>query len=186
MARFFTLIYSAFAILRYRAFLNAPVASLNDLAFRVLRISFFIVSAIGTAWSSICFLQRVLPGSVLPTERWFVSGFLAGLWAFVVRGAERGNFLYTARASMDSLWKVGRKKGWWKGVKNGDVLLFAACLTLVNVVYERDPAAISGPVVRKGMGVVRGDGWVDRLEVIKKKKEEEVKAKSGEQVKKDI
>jgi len=67
-----------------------------------------------------------------------------------------------ARMSLDSAWKVGVKHGWWKGVKNGDVLLFALSLAVINSVYEKDPKAVSGGVVRKGLGMLRGDGWVDR------------------------
>ena len=164
MAKFFTVIYAVFALPRYKAFVTAPMQSLNALAASILRTSFFLTSAIGTAWSSICLLQRILPGSTLPTSRWFVSGFLAGLWAFLERGgsSSRGNFLYSARMSLDSLWKMGKKKGWWRGVKGGDVVLFTAGLALVNVVYERDPSAVEGGLVRKGLGMLRGEGWVDR------------------------
>ena len=37
---------------------------------------------------------------------------------------------------------------------------------LVNTVYEVDPKAVSGGVVRKGLGVLRGEGWVDRAEEV--------------------
>ena len=68
----------------------------------------------------------------------------------------------SVRLSIDSLWKVGVKRGWWKGVKNGDVWVFVAGMMLLNVVYEVDPKAVSGGVLRKGIGMLRGDGWVDR------------------------
>ena len=70
--------------------------------------------------------------------------------------------MYSARMSLDSFWKVGKSRGWWKGVRNGDVLLFVVSLMLVNVVYERDPKAVSGGVLRKSLGMLRGEGWVDR------------------------
>ena len=57
------------------------------------------------------------------------------------------------------------KRGWWKGVRNGDVLLFTASAVLVNVLYEAQPKAVRGALVRKGFGVLRGDGWVDRAAV---------------------
>jgi hypothetical protein len=66
--------------------------------------------------------------------------------------------------SIDSLWKVGRKRGWWKGISNGDVFLFVASLALMNAVYEARPAAVKGGAVRKGMGVMRGEGWVDKAQ----------------------
>jgi len=64
--------------------------------------------------------------------------------------------------SIDSLWKVGIKRGWWRGVKNGDVLLFVLSLATVNVMYEISPKSVNSGVVRKGLGILRGEGWVDR------------------------
>jgi hypothetical protein len=164
VARFFTLIYGAFAMLAYKSLLKSPMPFLNRLAARILRMSLFITGAIGTSWGSICLFNNYMPRAMLSTQRWFLGGFLGGLWAYVARNGERGNFLYSLRLSIDSLWKVGRKRGWWKGVKNGDVLVFVASLALLNAVYEARPAAIKGPALRKGMGVMRGEGWVDKAE----------------------
>lgn len=97
------------------------------------------------------------------TQRWFLGGALGGLWAFLERRGGRSNFLYCTRQSADSLWKVGVKRKWWRGVAGGDVLLFAASLAVVNVVYEVDPKAVNGTMVRKGLGMLRGEGWVDRV-----------------------
>lgn len=165
VARFFTIVFTAFSVLRYKAFVKEPLASVNRLAQSILRMSIFITGSIGTAWGSICLFQQVLPGNFLPTQRWFLSGFLAGMWAFLERKASRSNFMYSARLSLDSLWKVGVKHGWWKGIRNGDVLLFAASIALINATYEVNPKAIQGSVVRKGLGILRGDGWVDRAVV---------------------
>ena len=152
-------------------------------------MALFVTGAIGTSWGSICFFNNYLPKNVLPTQRWFLGGFLGGMWAFVARQKERGNYLYSVRLSLDSLWKVGKKRGWWKGITNGDVLLFVGSLALLNVVYEMKPEAVQGAMLRKGMGVLRGEGFVDRAEpstkdgkeeMVKKEQEEEV---LGEKVK---
>lgn len=121
-----------------------------------------ITGMVGTAWGSVCLLQQFLPRTVLPTQRFFFGGFLAGLWAFLERKKGRSNFLYAARLSIDSLWKVGVKHGWWRGVRSGDVLLFVASLMAVNAVYEANPEAVCGAVLRKGLGMLSGEGWVDR------------------------
>lgn len=60
------------------------------------------------------------------------------------------------------MWKVGVKRGWWKGIKNGDVLLFVVSLATVNALYEISPRSVNSGVARKGLGVLRGEGWVDR------------------------
>lgn len=177
MAKFWTVIYVALSIPRYRLFMSMPLTALNGLAGKILRTTIYLTGAIGTAWSSICLLQRILPRKVLPTGRWFLSGFLAGLWAYVDRSSGRSGYLYSARTSIDSTWKVGRKKGWWKGVKNGDVLLFTLCLALINCIYERDPKAVNSGVLRKGMGIFRGDGWVDRALLLEEQKKLEAEKK---------
>ncbi|KAF2396082.1 hypothetical protein EJ06DRAFT_483971 [Trichodelitschia bisporula] len=174
VARFFTLLYGAFSLLRWRAFVKTPGPAFLRLARTVLRMALYVTGALGTSWASICAFQAFLPRNVLPQGRFVAAGALAGSWAFLDRGAGRGNFMYTARMSADSLWKVGRKRGWWNGVRGGDVLLFVGSLALLGGVYEADPAAVTSGVIRKGFGVLRGEGWVDRLEAPKATEEKVV------------
>lgn len=168
-ARFFGTIYGALALLSLRpSSLTSASRSkilhwLNRLSARILRLSLFVTGAIGTSWSSICLLGHMLPNNFLATQRWFLGGFLGGLWAFVAREHEKGQFLNTVRLSLASLWKVGVKRRWWTGVANGDVLLFCWALGVVNLAYEAEPGSVRGGIVRKGLGVFRGEGWVDRI-----------------------
>lgn len=181
VVKFFTLIYGGFALLAYKALLKDPMPFLNRLAARILRISLFTTGSIGTSWGSICLFNQILPRNFLPTQRWFFGGFLGGLWAYVARQKERGNFLYSMRLSIDSLWKVGRKRGWWRGVKNGDVLVFVAGLALINAVYEGRPGSVQGAMIRKGMGVLRGEGFTDRAEKDKVDVKEEARSSQEQQ-----
>lgn len=77
------------------------------------------------------------------------------MWGVVDRRGGHGHFLYSVRLSVDSLWKVGRKRGWWKGVRGGDVALFVAGLGVVNVVFENHRECMGG--VGKGVGWLRGE-----------------------------
>jgi hypothetical protein len=162
VARLFTFYFTAMSLARYRTFLGSPISAINNLAKSILRMSLFISGAIGTSWASSCLFQNILPRTFIPTQRWFLGGFLGGLWAFLERKKGRANFLYTLRMSIDSLWKVGVKKGWWRGIKDGDVLLFVISLATMNVLYEVSPRSVNSGVARKGLGVLRGEGWVDR------------------------
>lgn len=162
VARFFTIIFGVLSLARYKALIDAPFAALNRLAKSILRMTLFVTGAIGTSWASVCLFQQYLPAGFLPTQRFFLSGALGGLWALLERQHGRTTFLYSTRLSIDSAWKVGVKRGWWRGIKNGDVLLFVASLAVINAAYERDPKAVNGGVVRKALGMLRGDGWVDR------------------------
>lgn len=165
IAKFFAILYGAFSLLRIKAIVQHPLPALNRLSKSILRMTLFVTGAIGTSWGSICLMQNLLPRRVLPTQRFFLGGALGGTWAFLERKAGRSNFLYSTRLSIDSLWKVGVKHGWWRGVKNGDVLLFVASLALIQGIYEVDPKAVNGAVIRKSLGMLRGDGWVDRAVV---------------------
>lgn len=168
IAKFFTLIYGAFALLGYKTLIKAPMPFLNSVSKRILAMSVFITGSIGTSWGSVCLFNSFLPRGTLATQRWFLGGFLGGMWAFVARSKERDNFMYSLRLSIDSMWKVGKKRGWWKGVKNGDVLVFVASLALVNVVYSARPTAVKGGMIRKSVSSLRGEGWIDAAKTVEK------------------
>ncbi|KAI1775925.1 hypothetical protein F4818DRAFT_415428 [Hypoxylon cercidicola] len=161
MGRFFLLFYSVLMLPRYKLLYNSPLYLLNRLISKVLRISTFTTGAISTAWASICFFQTWFPRTFLPTQRFFLGGFLAGLWAWVERKDGRSVFLYSARTSVDSLWKVGVKRRWWRAMKGGDVWVFALALAITGAVYERDARAIRESRVRKGISWVRGSEFRD-------------------------
>ena len=136
-------------------------------------MSAFVAGSIGTGWVAICLFQNVLPPKVLPTQRFFLGGFIAGLWSFLEQGRSRGNFLYLTRLSMDSLWKVGVKRGWWKSLRGGDVWLFVAALAVINAVYTKDQNAIKGGAVRRVIAGLRGEGLALRARDIKDEYEDD-------------
>ncbi|KAB5566114.1 hypothetical protein GE09DRAFT_728734 [Coniochaeta sp. 2T2.1] len=161
LTRLALLVYSALLLPRFTRFYHFPLSTLNSLVTRALRTSTFVTGSISTIWSSLCFFQTWFPRSFLPTQRFFLSGFLAGFWAWVERKSGRGVFIYTARASVDSLWKVGVKRRWWRAMKGGDVWLFVLALMVTGVVYERDARAVREGEWRKGVSWARGEGWRD-------------------------
>jgi len=162
VVRYFSILFGLFSLLRIKAFISHPIPAFSRLAKVILRTSFFVTGAIGTAWGSICLFQNILPPKLLPTKRWILGGALGGSWAYLERKTGRGNFIFSTRLSLDSFWKVGVKRGWWKGIKNGDVLIFVASLAAMQAVYEKNPKAVDSAVVRKVLSLLRGDGWVDR------------------------
>ena len=161
LTRLFLLLYSALLLPKFRSLYHFPVSTLNQLATRALRMSAFLTGSISTAWASICFFQNWFPRGFLPTQRFFLGGFLAGFWAWIERKNGRGVFLYSARASVDSLWKVGVKRRWWRAMKGGDVWVFVLAVMLTGVVYEKDAKAVREKGWRKGISWVRGEGWRD-------------------------
>ncbi|KAH8808519.1 hypothetical protein F5884DRAFT_732949 [Xylogone sp. PMI_703] len=183
LARTFTLLFVAMSIPSYKSFYKSPITKLDQLARLVIKYTVFASGAIGSSWGAICLFQQLLPRHVLPTQRFFLGGFLGGMWGLVVRNDARGEFLTASRASIESLWKVGRKHGWWKGVRGGDIWLFVASLMVINVVFSKDPRAFRSGAMRKGLSSLRGEGLRDivaeedkRIEEEKKKKEQEAKS----------
>ncbi|KAK5056236.1 hypothetical protein LTR84_012789 [Exophiala bonariae] len=137
IARFYALYYGAFSLMKLKKIMKAPLAALNRLSESVLRSSFAITGSIGMAWASICLFQIILPRAFIPQFRFFFGGLLGGLFQLADRTASgHMTSLYTARTSVDSLWKVGVKHRWWKGIKAGDAWLFVAALALENLVYD--------------------------------------------------
>lgn len=93
--------------------------------------------------------------------RFFWGGFLGGLSSFIFHGHKeaKGTVMASVRLSMDSFWKVGVKKGWWRGVKwGGDVMLFTVGLGVINVVYDADREAVDDEMVARGIRFLRGEG----------------------------
>ncbi|KAI9820213.1 MAG: hypothetical protein M1827_005835 [Pycnora praestabilis] len=192
IAKGFTLIFSLLSLPRYKSFLANPILATDKLARSILRFTFFISGALGTSWGSICLFQHVFPRTLLYSQRWFLGGFLGGLWGFLDRKNGRSNFLYSARLSVDSLWKVGVKHGWWKGIRGGDVWLFTLALCAINIVHENDPKAVNGKIFRQGMSSLCGEavdralGQAQNLDEVQKVEEREVKVQGINTPLKDV
>lgn len=159
LCRFFTIYYGALSTLAYRKFLVDPIGAFNRLSGQILRTTAAVSGAIGASWGSICLFAAILPRNLLPRTRFFLGGLLGGCFQFLDRsGAGRTNSLYAARVSADSLWKVGRKHGWWRGIKDGDVYVFVAGLAILNVVYEwRREEAVDSGAFRGILKLLRGE-----------------------------
>lgn len=179
LARTFTLLFVALSLPRFKEFYKAPIQKLDRLAKSILKYTIFTSGAIGSSWGAICLFQQLLPRHTLATQRFFFGGFLGGLWGFVIRNDAKAQFFTAARASIDSLWKVGRKHGWWRGIRGGDVWLFVASLMVINVVFSRDPRALRSGAWRKGLSSLRGEGLRDRVAEEDKRIQEEEKGEEA-------
>ncbi|KAK3401793.1 hypothetical protein B0T20DRAFT_492711 [Sordaria brevicollis] len=186
LTKILLLVYSAMVLPRFSSLYHYPLSTIQGIISNALRMSTFLTGALGTWWSSICFFQTWLPRTFMPTQRFFLGGFLAGFWAYLEKKKGRPIFLHTAKASLNSLWKVGVKRRWWRAMKGGDVWVFVAALALTGVVYERDAKALREGNWRKGVSWVRGEGWRDWVETLElegdeadEKEEEEEKKYYG-------
>ncbi len=74
---------------------------------------------------------------------------------------------------MDSLWKVGVKRGWWRKMKGVDVWVFVAALALLNGVYTKDAGAIKGGMVRRVVAGLRGESMALRSSLAREREDED-------------
>lgn len=100
------------------------------------------------------------------------------MWAGLDQNGSKGNALYAARLSALSAWTVGQKRGWWKGVKGGDLGVVVMGLAVLNALVTRDQArgeeSVDSRVVRWTMEILRGDrelGMAPKVEGEKKGKD---------------
>ncbi|EER29684.1 hypothetical protein CPC735_073660 [Coccidioides posadasii C735 delta SOWgp] len=148
-----------------------PIASINALSRKILSWTAVLSAAIGSAWGSICFFNGVLPRSVLRTQRFYLSGALAGApFMFFGAAGYRSHFLYFFRLAIASAWKAGVKRGLWRGWKGGELWVLAVSWAVIGAVLESHPNAIAGPGFRKALAWIRGDGYTDLAELRAKKK----------------
>jgi hypothetical protein len=166
LGRFFTLVAFARSALDVKGWLTQPITTINELSRHIIASTAVLSAAIGSAWGSLCLWNAVLPRSVFPTQRFYLSGALAGIpFAFLGKGKNNRNVcLYFFRTAVDSAWKAGVKRGLWKGWRGGELWLFVVAWATLGCVLEARPGALQGPGFRKLLAWTRGEGWTDPLE----------------------
>ena len=165
IARLLSTVYLGLSILSAKSFVDHPITATNALCRRILRMTAVLSAAIGSAWGSVCLFNTFLPRSMLPTQRFFLSGALGGLpFALLGGGEHRSHFLYFFRLAIDSAWKAGAKRKLWRGYKGGELFVFVVSLALMGAILEKRPTAITGAGMRRGLTWMRGDGFVDPVE----------------------
>ncbi|PTU19279.1 hypothetical protein P175DRAFT_0558845 [Aspergillus ochraceoroseus IBT 24754] len=157
LARLITGLTLALSALKFKAWLASPLSTANSLSKRIITLTAVLSAALGSGWGSLCLWNLVLPRSVVPRQRFYLSGALAGV-PFAFLGHSRSVFLYFFRGAVDSAWKAGVKRGhwkrWWSG---GEVWLFVVAWAILGSVLEGRPTAVQGRAVRKLLAWAKGE-----------------------------
>ncbi|KAK4697199.1 hypothetical protein P7C70_g8248, partial [Phenoliferia sp. Uapishka_3] len=141
-AKFFGVLSLLGTALRWRKFTKDPESGVYHAVASTITSSAFVSLSIGTAWSTICLFQAYLPRSFLPTRRFYIQGFLAGLWVSLVNfgagGASRATDLgmYAARLAIQCFWEGRVKRGKIRNIRNGEVIYFALSMGALMSIYE--------------------------------------------------
>ncbi|KAI9371329.1 hypothetical protein BJX61DRAFT_31899 [Aspergillus egyptiacus] len=169
LVRLFTIVALARSLLNLKGWLAHPLSTVNALSSQIITQTAVLSSAFGSAWGSLCLWNATLPRSVLPTQRFYLSGAVAGLPFAFLGKQSRGLFLYFFRAAVESAWKTGAKRGLWKGWGGGEVWVFVVAWAMLGSSLECRPRSVQGPSVRKLLAWMRGDGIIDPLEKRKRR-----------------
>lgn len=166
-----TMYYAAFSLLRVSRLFKDPVQFIARLVSQILRATTVIVGGISGAWGSICLFNNYLPGSMIPKSRFFIGGMLGGFAAFLDQTPTgHANNMLVLRNSLDSLWKVGVKHRWWRGVNGGDVYVFVVALAAINMLYDVQREVFKQDRSMAVIRILRGD-----IEIgLKNKTEQEI------------
>ncbi|KAJ5273047.1 hypothetical protein N7478_008172 [Penicillium angulare] len=168
LARFITAVVVGFSLLGFKKVLAHPMMAINGMSKKILVMTAVLSTGIASSWGSVCMLNNTLPRSTLPTKRFFLSGALGSL-PFLLLSNNRSLFTYFFRASLDSAWKAGVKRKLWKGGRRYELTVFVLSLALMGSILESSPEAVQGAGVRKVLTWLRGDGYVDPVELEKRK-----------------
>jgi len=153
-----TMYYGIFSILRIRAAVKQPIAFMANLLQQILKVTAVVVGSIAGTWGSICFFNSYLPKSFMPRSRFFLGGALGGCLSVIDRSPTgHENAMYVTRMSVDSLWKVGVKHRWWKGIKGGDVYIFVVALAALNMLYDAQRPTFAQDRTMVAVKLLRGD-----------------------------
>lgn len=181
LAKIITTFTLALSVLKFKEFNEHPLTSLQNMCKRIVKLTAVLSAAVGSAWASLCFWNGTLSRATLPTKRFYLSGFLGGLPFFFV-GNSRHIFMYFFRAAVDSAWKSGVKRGLWRGWDGGELWLIVLAWAAIGSMLEARPSTVQGPGVRKLFAFLRGDNFVDPVEVLANKKAKRVAAKKESDV----
>lgn len=158
IGRFMALYYGALSLLQIKRLFKDPISFTSRLAAQILRVTIVVCGSLAGSWGSICFFNNYLPKSFIPQFRFFLGGALSSCLAIIDRSPTgHENAMYSTRSSLDSLWKVGRRRGWWKGVKGGDVWLFVISLAMFSILLDSQRATFAKDRSMAVIRLLRGD-----------------------------
>ncbi|GAA97354.1 uncharacterized protein L969DRAFT_49223 [Mixia osmundae IAM 14324] len=146
--RFMSILSGLGMLLRYKKVLRDPENAVYSFVTSTLGGSIFLSGAIGSAWASIDLFGKYLSPRTLPKERWYLQGFLAGLFVLFQRNRATDLAIYTARLSIQSAWQIAVKRRRVKPIPNGEAIYFALSTALLMALFEVKPKSIRSGLIQ--------------------------------------
>ncbi|KAM0789497.1 hypothetical protein ACM66B_000316 [Microbotryomycetes sp. NB124-2] len=165
-SKFFGALSFVGMLTRWKKLMKQPEEAIYNATLSTVSSSAFLSLALGTAWGSICAFQHYLPGRLLPTKRFYVQGFLAGLWVWLVPAARRVDLgLYSLRIALQCAWDVAVSRGKARNIPGGELLYFSVAMGILMSCHDRDPALLQSRLVKASLKRIGGPGQVERAEL---------------------
>ncbi|KAI5307187.1 hypothetical protein KEM56_003268 [Ascosphaera pollenicola] len=174
-------VHLVLSLLKLKGLLRHPLKTTNGLCVDVVSRTALLSAVISAAWGSICLFNNYLPRRFLPTQRFYLSGALAGLPFAALGQDHRGLFLYFFRIAIGSFWESGKRRKVFRAVKNGDLFIISAFWAVLCILLNGRPKTVSGASFRKVLTWCQGNGFVDPVVVSKeraKKRKESIEEKN--------
>ncbi|KAK4054215.1 hypothetical protein OIV83_001241 [Microbotryomycetes sp. JL201] len=137
---------------RWKKLMKRPEEAIYNATLSTLSSSAFLSLALGTAWGTICAFQHYLPGKVLPTKRFYLQGFLAGLWVLLVPASRRIDLgLYSLRIALQCAWDVAVSRGRARNIPGGELLYFSFAMGVLMSCHDRNPSFLQSRLVKASL-----------------------------------
>ncbi|KAJ3226434.1 hypothetical protein HK099_004887 [Clydaea vesicula] len=122
-------------------FVKDPKNTLLIVTKSILRSTLFLASYVTVAFSSVCYFRRIFGGDKI--WMYYVNGFLAGSTVLLEAPGRRLELaLYCFPRALESFFNCGVKKGWFRNIKNGELIYFGLSMATMMTLYQHDPESI--------------------------------------------
>lgn len=123
------------AIYKRHILVKTPNIFLKDLTRAILRSSAFLSFYGATAWYIPCVLRHYFKSD----KTWFyrVNGIVSGSMLFLESPSKRVEIaLYCFPRAIESFWNDGVRRGWFKNIKNGEILYFSLSAGVLMTLFD--------------------------------------------------
>ncbi|RGB33939.1 hypothetical protein C1646_169259 [Rhizophagus diaphanus] len=157
--KFMGIVYTISLILSGKSRPNGGITTILSYAIpEIFKGATFITMAIATSWALFCGFQKILPNKFMPISRFYLNGFIGGMWILVEKPNRRLDIgMYSLRLSIETLWKLLVKKGKVRNIRNGEAIYFSLAMGFIMAIRKNQPKSITSPYIRFALSRLLGE-----------------------------
>ncbi|CAB4445973.1 unnamed protein product [Rhizophagus irregularis] len=157
--KFMGIVYTISLILSGKSRPNGGITTILSYAIpEIFKGATFITMAIATSWALFCGFQKILPNKFMPISRFYLNGFIGGMWILVEKPNRRLDIgMYSLRLSIETLWKLLVKQGKVRNIRNGEAIYFSLAMAFIMAIRKNQPKSITSPYIRFALSRLLGE-----------------------------